>query len=328
MKRNVLKFKLDDSKFRAAENAVNYIQNELENIIEVIQFEDDARCLYSLNKERSAKAAYPSFSGKLEEDFDKFKKDMNDALKTNQVKRSDQVKVIRENISGEPKSMISHDLDDIDKAWKILSEIYGGAGRLVKAKKGKLTLMGPMPKPDSKLRGHVRLRVKWLMDIDLLMKELSDLAAINEEFYCEVYNDSTLRKIKSFFPIKIHTEMSRFRGAANERFDRISNLVEKLHKDDRGLLVDLDDEDGSGTNVNMTSAPPSHFAAVSNYRPSIFVTKEDFGEEPPGKNCYESLEEIPEDDDLRLDPDGHEAVHLGNLSRPVSPVPTLRLTVP
>ena len=49
MKRNVLKFKLDDSKFRAAENSVNYMQRELENIIEVIQFEDDARCLYSLN---------------------------------------------------------------------------------------------------------------------------------------------------------------------------------------------------------------------------------------------------------------------------------------
>ena len=107
MKRNVLKFRLDDSKFRAAENAVNYMQNELENIIEVIQIEDDVRCLYSLNKERSAKAAYPSFSGKLEEDFEKFKKEMNAALKTNQVKRSDQVKVLRENISGEPKSMIS-----------------------------------------------------------------------------------------------------------------------------------------------------------------------------------------------------------------------------
>ena len=54
---------------------------------------------------------------------------------------------------------------------------------------------------------HVKLKVKWLMDVDLLMKDLSDLAAINEELYCEVYNDSTLSKIKSFFPIKIHTEM-------------------------------------------------------------------------------------------------------------------------
>ena len=70
------------------------------------------------------------------------------------------------------------------------------------------------------------------------------------------------------------------------------------------------------------------YTAVCNYKPSIFVTKEDFGEEPPGKNCYESLEEIPEDDDLRLDPDGHEAVHLGDLPRHVSPVPTLRLNVP
>ena len=292
MKRNVLKYKLDDSKFQAAECAVNYMQRELENIIEVIQFEDDARCLYSLNKKSSAKAAYPSFSGKLEEDFEKFKKEMNAALKTNQVKRSDQVKVLRENISGEPKSMISLNLDDIDKAWRILSEIYGGAGRLVKSKKGKLTAMGPMPKPDSKLPGHVRLRVKWLMDVDLLMKELAELAAINEEFYCEVYNDSTLSKIKSFFPIKIHTEMTRFKGTAKDKFGRISNLVEKLHKADRGLLSDLDgeevpnhndddeasasDDEGNSTDDDVRGLS-SYFVAACHYKPSIFASKRDFG---------------------------------------------------
>ena len=262
MKRNILKFKLDDSKLRAAENAVNYMQSELENIIEVIQFEDDTRCLYSLNKERSAKVAYPSFSGKLEEDFDKFKKDMNAALKTNQIKRSDQVKVIRENISGKPKSMISPNLDDIDKAWRILSEIYGGAGRLVKSKKSKLTAMGSMPKPDSKLPGHVRQRVKWLLEIDLVLKDLSELAKTNMECYCEIFNDSTLKTIKSFFPLIIHKKMSGFQGSSKDRFGQISALVEKLLKDDRRLLADVDD-DGSGTNVNMTRGPQSHLAAGS-----------------------------------------------------------------
>ena len=80
MKRNVLKYKLDDSKFQAAECAVNYMQGELENVIEIVQFEDDVRCLYSLNKRSSAKVAYPTFSGKSEEDFDKFRKEMNAAL--------------------------------------------------------------------------------------------------------------------------------------------------------------------------------------------------------------------------------------------------------
>ena len=249
MKRNVLKFKIDDEKLRAAECAVNYLQSELESAVEIIEFENDARCLYSLNKNSSAKVAYPSFSGKLDEDFDKFKKVMNEAFKSNQVQRSDQVKIIRDNLSGQPKSMISVNLEDVDKAWKILSEIYGGAGRLVKAKKDKLTMMGSMPKPDSKLPGHVRQRVTWLLELDLNMKDLSDLAAKSEDCYCEIFNDSTIKMIKAFFPINIHTKMSGFQGTAKERFGQISAHVECLLKQARGLLADVDgdgDTEASG----------------------------------------------------------------------------------
>ena len=70
MKRSVLKFRLDDTKLQAAKSAVNYMQSELENAVEVIEFEDETRCLYSLNKKSSAKVPYPTFSGKSEEDFD------------------------------------------------------------------------------------------------------------------------------------------------------------------------------------------------------------------------------------------------------------------
>ena len=68
-------------------------------------------------------------------------------------------------------------------------------------------------------------------------------AAMNEDAYCEVYNDSTIKKIKSYFPIKIHTQMSGFGGTARDKFGQISVLVDKLHKDSRGLLADLDGEE-------------------------------------------------------------------------------------
>ena len=242
MKKTVLKHKLDDEKLRAAECAINYMKSELENVVEVIEFEDEARCLYSLNKSSSAKVDYPKFKGELEEDFDKFMNVMKKALKSNKVQRSDQVKIIRDNLSGQPKLMISANLDDVDKAWKILSEIYGGAGRLVKAKKDKLTMMGPMPKPDSKHAGHVRQRVNWLLDLDLNLKELSDLSGKSEDCYCEVFNDSTIKKIKSFFPIGIHTKMSGFQGSAKDKFGQISAHVEKLLTEARGLLADVDGE--------------------------------------------------------------------------------------
>ena len=243
MKKAVLKHKLDDEKLRAAECAINYLKSELGNVVEVIEFEDEARCLYSLNKSNSAKVDYPKFTGELEEDFDKFMRVMKKALKSNKIQRSDQVKIIRDNLFGQPKSMISVNLEDVDKAWKILSEIYGGAGRLVKAKKGKLTMMGPMPKPDSMHPRHVRQRVNWLLDLDLNLKELSDLTEKNEDCYCEVFNDSTIKKIKSFFPVGIHTKMSGFQGSAKEKFGQISDHVGKLLKEARGLLADLDGEE-------------------------------------------------------------------------------------
>ena len=139
--------------------------------------------------------------------------------------------------------------EDGDEAWRILAEIYGGAGRLVTAKKDKVTIMGSMPKPDSKLPGHVRQRVTWLLELDLNMKDLSDLAAESEDCYCEIFNDSTIKMIKAFFPIGIHTKMSSFQGTAKERFGQISAHVECLIKQARGLLADVDgdgDTEASG----------------------------------------------------------------------------------
>ena len=349
MKRSILKHKLDDTRLRAAESSVTYMQTELMNAIEVIEFEDDSRCLYSLNKKSSAKVSYPSFSGELEEDFDKFRKEINEAIKTNQIKRSDQVKVIRNNLSGQPKSMISASLDDVDKAWKILSEIYGGASRLVKAKKLRLTVMGIMPKPDSKLPEHVRQRVEWLLELNLIMKDLSDLAKTNMDCYCETYNDSTIKKIKSFFPFTIHNKMSRFEGSSKEKFEQISSLVETLLKNSRSLLADVDGEeipdyddkeasasdeddltdddddheDESGTYLNTTSVPSTYFAAVTRYRPSVF----EIGEEPPGAESFESLEEFPDEppllrvDEVPPEPDRHEGAQL-------APNPEHKISVP
>lgn len=205
-------------------------------------------------QENSAKVPYPSFSGKSEEDFDKFRKEINVAIKTNQIKRSDQVRVIRDSLSGQPKTMISANLDDVDKAWKILSEIYGIAGRLVKAKKDKLIVMGSMLKPDSKLPRYVRQRVEWLLELNLVMKDLSDLAKTNMDCYCEKYNDSTIKKIKSFFPFTIHSKMSGFEGSSKEKFEQMSDLVEMLLKSSRSLLADVDVEEDLNHDDEESSA--------------------------------------------------------------------------
>ena len=62
---------------------------------------------YSLSKANVAAVQYPTFSGSPDEDFVKFKKDIKDAYKSNQVQREDQLKKLRECLDSQVKFIIT-----------------------------------------------------------------------------------------------------------------------------------------------------------------------------------------------------------------------------
>ena len=99
------------------------------------------------------------------------------AFKSNQVRREDQLKKLRECLDSQVKFIIPESTRNIDDAFAILSHMYGDPSRLARARKNKLLLLGMFPYPGSKSPSHVRQQMEWLLTIELLIKDLVDLGA-------------------------------------------------------------------------------------------------------------------------------------------------------
>ena len=66
IKRNTLKFDLDDINLKRAEAVIDNLETELELAVDDITSQDKARCLFSLNKSKAADVKLPYFSGNKE----------------------------------------------------------------------------------------------------------------------------------------------------------------------------------------------------------------------------------------------------------------------
>ena len=76
MKRNILTYDLPADDLLVAESKVKCLSSELDICIDDLQFEDETRCLYSLSRANLAGVRYPTFSGSPDEDYVKFKNDL------------------------------------------------------------------------------------------------------------------------------------------------------------------------------------------------------------------------------------------------------------
>ena len=199
IKTSVKTHNLDNEFIRGPEAAVNTLETELEEKICDLEYEDSDRCLYSLAKSKSADVPYPKFHGKDDEDYLKFVREFKEALKSNQVAKSDQVKTLRRHLDGLALAQVPEGLTDITKAFSNLSALYGNASRMMDNKKEKLSTMGKFPKPGSKAAPHLKSQLNWLLQLEILITELVDLTSINTDMNNEVFNPSTLKTLKALF---------------------------------------------------------------------------------------------------------------------------------
>ena len=241
LRRNIQMHGLDETKLRTSTGAVDVLQTLLDSCIEDIQFENEERCLYSLNKSRSGDVKMPRFGANLDEDFLKFEKELKDAFHSNHVRRDLQVRKLLECLHGQPKTLIPETLANIDEALDILRKMYGSPSRLVKARKSKLLNMGPCPRFESKTFIHTKAKVEWLMEVQLLLKDLFDLAAKDDDSYCEVYNTSSLNSLKSFFPYKIHNDLNKFKGSIKEKMEQMLDYIKELFDEANEMYRDLEE---------------------------------------------------------------------------------------
>ena len=122
IKRNSQCFNLDDPRVSNAQSAVAHLEQELNIAIDQLKDEDNKRCLYSLAKSKTASVKLPIFTGDRAEDFPKFKKEVEKGMKTNRVRRHDQVAKLRECLRQDPKALIPNDMEDIQGGLENLDQ--------------------------------------------------------------------------------------------------------------------------------------------------------------------------------------------------------------
>ena len=263
MEKNTEMFDLDTTEHVNAERDLTRLESEMENVIEEIEFQDETRGLYSLSTRKADDAPYPTFSGLNTEDLDKFKKEFFEACRDNRVTREKQAKKLRKVCLKDPAKSYVPVSVDIDGAMEILNDMYGDSSKITKAKLDKMFELGDFPKPESKTAKDVKSQLEWLLAMELLLKELTELAEKSKDNYCEVYNNTVLRRLKNLFPRSIHKDFVKFDGGAEEKIASIYSYIIDLRKETQELLTDVDLGTGGQKSIKSGgktfSAFPSFF---------------------------------------------------------------------
>ena len=235
VKRDVKCFDMDENVLAGQVAAVNTLEVEMNNSIAAIEHEDRSRGLYSLNKSTTANIKYPKFTGGLEEDFLKFKREFLNAVKVNRVRTEDQVSKLKECLEGAPEKMIPKTLKDLKTAWRMLSS-YGDAARVMKAKKEQLENMEKCPTSKSRTAPNLRKIIEWCLNLELLIQEIHDLSELDEDLDREAYNPSTFNTLLDLFPLEVTDEMSDVDGNVVDKIGAVYNfVVEKREKAQKSL---------------------------------------------------------------------------------------------
>ena len=226
IKKNTVVYDLDISKLLRSESLVASLKTEIEIAVEQLEFEDEERCLYSLNKSKTSAVKYPQFSGHQDEDYVKFEKEFRNCFRVNRVRLDDQVSTLRENLRGEALSLIPVTMVNIEESFKVLSNVYGDPSRVMNSRKAKINSMGSFTKLVAVKTGvGVQAQVEWLIKLEIYLQDMFDLAETSPDMDREVYNQSTFNSIMKLFPLEVHLLMADEIGDIKDQTNALFNYV-------------------------------------------------------------------------------------------------------
>ena len=250
MRRNTECFGIGKAELKRCEAKVKAIRIEVEDVIDIVKHEDVTRALYSLNTSNTANLVkYPTFSGAIGEDFMKFRKDFTNALKVNRVRADDQVSKLRDNLDGDPLSLVPETLTRLEDAFEILAPIYGDAVRLMDSKKETIEALGPFPEAEDEdfaTAGEVREQIQWLIQFETNVADLYELAALSDEVDRDVFNLTNYRDLLRPFNLEVLKKLSQSGGSARDRVDALYQYVIEEREALQNTLKYLPNSDGDG----------------------------------------------------------------------------------
>ena len=253
----------EDLEISATQVFVEKMADDVKIAVGNIKAEDKSRELYSLAAAPRDKAKFPTFEGRDDEDFAKFKLEIERAFVKNRVAKDDKLGKLREVLKGHAKNLVPENYtDDIDKAWDILNKSFGNPMRLLNYKKDTLLKLGPLPKLNRK--GGVRAQVEWYVQVECLVKDIIYLGGKSTKLEREAFSDSTINGIKKLFPLALGEILNQCSGDGSDKMEAILQKITEFRITaqeaqfvyDVPLLTKLADKrDDSETEVHSMASP-------------------------------------------------------------------------
>ena len=275
LERNTTLHFLDDTKMKAAKALIKTVECSTETAIDNIRTEDLSRGLYSMSKSKAAHVKLPNFSGVIEEDFSKFKKEVTKGFLANKVRRDDQPSKLRECLKGNAKKLIPVSMDCIEDCWSALEAMYGDPSRIMNARKRKIKQMGKFPSDEtSPTSSYLSSQIEWLLTMETAIKDIIELAQGDEDMQREAYVSTTFIAITKLLPFSVQEKIAQIKAKGKDKMAKIVDLLEKLRENRQSLTKLCADQDGGGHGARDKS----------NSHRSGFLPREAIAYKPPQRD--------------------------------------------
>ena len=189
--------KLDDT--------VDAALTSIDTLITGLEEQDDERQLGTLLPRKTERVKWPTFSGKSGESLFKFKEQFVKAARQNQTNREDQFTKLRESLKDFPLTLVPEHMNDVDDAFKRLSETYGDPQKLVNYELKKLEKVDMFPNSDDgSYTMGTRAQAEWLLQVETVLAELIKMAKdpdVDRDLHRSVYGPQTTSTLLAKFPL-------------------------------------------------------------------------------------------------------------------------------
>ena len=240
--------------------SVERLSSDVKQSIESIKAEDKSRELYTLNTSKTDVVKLPMFEGRDDEDFAKFKLEIEKAFVKNRVAKCDKLEKLHEVLKGYAKKLVPKSLTgDIDEAWKVLDKAFGNPMRLMNYRKEALLKLGFLPKPNGK--GGLKAQVEWYLEVESLVQNIIDLGKKSSKLEREAFSDSTIKSIKKMFPMSLGDKLNKCTGDGSEEMEAILKKITDFRLRAQENQLVYDESPGTGS----VRSKPSSFGWSGHY---------------------------------------------------------------
>ena len=260
----------EESKYEEVSVFVEKLTTDVKELVDAVREEDVTRELYTLDVSKNEKVSYPSFEGRDDEDFSKFKELMDRAFLQNRVAKIDKLEKLRDVLKGHAKKLVPFSLTgNIDDAWKTLDNAFGDSIKLMNKRKEALNKLGKMPSNTGK--GGLKAKIEWFLQLEVIVQSISDLGNKNSRLSSEAFNPTTFSTIQRLFPSKECLELDDIKGDNDmEHMDKFLDKISKMREKAQRLQV-IYDTPSSSTGSSGGQSQSNGSSRRNEHLPSLLV---------------------------------------------------------